>query len=236
MKKSLIRRLNRRISKQSIRKDQHGFTLVELIVVLVILAILGAILTPALIGWIDKAREKSEMSRAETLRDVAQTELIELYGKASGLEEDDTIIPPSTTKKNNNGDTDVTKSDFAKNILKLAEWDLNNPPYLFLIAVGSNKKTTGVTNNASMHDKYTIFYACYMESAQSKPLYFYNGAWTRDNPRNTEDYDGKNIIQTGNRKNLRLQYYLIANRTGRNMYDNYGDDTKNLWSYIKGFK
>ncbi len=34
-------------------KDKRGFTLVELIVVLVILAILASVLIPALIGYID---------------------------------------------------------------------------------------------------------------------------------------------------------------------------------------
>ena len=40
------------------KNNNKGFTLVELIVVLVILAILAAILVPALLGYIDRAREK----------------------------------------------------------------------------------------------------------------------------------------------------------------------------------
>ena len=40
-----------------IKEKNHGFTLVELIVVIVILAILAAILVPQLLGYIDKAKQ-----------------------------------------------------------------------------------------------------------------------------------------------------------------------------------
>ena len=62
------------------KKNNKGFTLVELIVVLVILAILAAILVPALLGWIDKAREKSVTSNAEAAYVAAQGLITEQYG------------------------------------------------------------------------------------------------------------------------------------------------------------
>ena len=62
------------------KKNNKGFTLVELIVVLVILAILAAILVPALLGWIDKAREKSVTTNAEAAYVAAQGLVTEQYG------------------------------------------------------------------------------------------------------------------------------------------------------------
>ena len=43
--------------------QKEGFTLVELIVVLVILAVLSALLVPSLTGYIDKAVESASCSR-----------------------------------------------------------------------------------------------------------------------------------------------------------------------------
>lgn len=61
-------------------KNEKGFTLVELIVVLVILAILAAILVPALLGYIDKAKEKQYVLNAKSVLTAAQACLSEAYG------------------------------------------------------------------------------------------------------------------------------------------------------------
>lgn len=63
------------------KNSNKGFTLVELIVVLVILAILAAILVPALLGYIDKAREKQTTTNAEAAYVAAQAMATEAYGK-----------------------------------------------------------------------------------------------------------------------------------------------------------
>ena len=65
---------------KDLRKSKKGFTLVELIVVLVILAILAAILIPALLGYIDKAREKQITTDANAALTAAQSTLDEEYG------------------------------------------------------------------------------------------------------------------------------------------------------------
>ncbi len=62
------------------KKNNKGFTLVELIVVLVILAILAAILVPALLGYIDNARNKQIVLNARSAMIAAQAEMSSIYG------------------------------------------------------------------------------------------------------------------------------------------------------------
>lgn len=47
-----------------LKKNKKGFTLVEIIVVLVILAILAAIMIPTMIGFVNDAQGKAEISNA----------------------------------------------------------------------------------------------------------------------------------------------------------------------------
>ena len=64
------------------KKNNKGFTLVELIVVLVILAILAAILVPALLGYIDKARNGQYLEEAHSIYTAVQAYGTEQYAKA----------------------------------------------------------------------------------------------------------------------------------------------------------
>ena len=65
--------------------NNKGFTLVELIVVLVILAILAAILVPALLGYIDRAREKQYVLNAKSALTATQAEFSSLYGAGKSM-------------------------------------------------------------------------------------------------------------------------------------------------------
>ena len=72
--------------KIKLLKNEKGFTLVELIVVLSILAVLAALLIPSLTGYIDKAKQQSIISEAQGVWTAAQASASECYGLYANAE------------------------------------------------------------------------------------------------------------------------------------------------------
>lgn len=70
-------------AKSSKRNSEKGFTLVELIVVLVILAILAAAIVPALLGYTDHAKKKKYIATAEECLKASQAVLSDRYNDPS---------------------------------------------------------------------------------------------------------------------------------------------------------
>lgn len=221
------------MNKRVTGKLNKGFTLVELIVVLVILAILAAILVPALLGYIDKAKSKKDVINAKALLDASQAELVELYAKGyeSNTNEVKSVIPGVLSNAaSNNKDTYAEDTDFAKGIYNLTGCE---EPYLFMIATGSTISGGGYNADKSQKDKYTVYYAVYMKTEKSDPLYFYDGVWTRDNPSAIGVYQTGNIT-TINGKKMKLQYYLLSNKGNKSLYDGYSQKSDdNLWWWLK---
>lgn len=210
-------------------KKNRGFTLVELIVVLVILAILAAILTPALLGYIDKAREKEDIEKAKACLDAAQGAFSQAYGKGVNTTNENVLGLDADYVKGDYKDVEASDSDAGKFVRDVTGED----PYIFLVATGSCKDNVKATD----HQMYTIYYACYVKEKGSRPYYYYNGAWTTINP--TADNNQSIIYKDTGKKsnkllsmNMYIQYYVLCNKDKKVLDNSKGGDA-NLWVYIK---
>ena len=126
-------------------KNKKGFTLVELIVVLVILAIMAALLVPALTGYIDKANQEKVIAECRSVVMAAQTTASEYYGLNKGL-----------TDKNK--DTDNAKTALAQ-IQTLAEvpttkgdGDAVTPNWYYTITIGTANGENNVVTTVVFDD------------------------------------------------------------------------------------
>lgn len=94
------------------RDAKKGFTLVEVLVVMVILAILAAAVIPSMTGYIDKAKNKAILTEARAVYVAAQSAVSEYsVGLASG-ETMNQIV-----SSGENRDPDKSINDFMEELL-----------------------------------------------------------------------------------------------------------------------
>ena len=114
-----------------------GFTLVELIVVLVILAILAAILVPTLLGYIDRAKESEILINANTFYKAAQATASEYYGIEGKTADGDTAKNGYwLTVTNDLQDTNINYMKHCYNLMDAA----NMPKFYAVAVVGQSRK------------------------------------------------------------------------------------------------
>lgn len=68
-----------------LKQDKKGFTLIEIVIVLVIVAILSAMLVPSMMGWIDDSKKKSFLQEARSALTATQAEIANLYVAGSAI-------------------------------------------------------------------------------------------------------------------------------------------------------
>lgn len=90
-----------------LRKNKKGFTLIEIIVVLVIMGILLAIAVPAILGYVGQANDAKYLSQARGGYLGAQTIVASNAGTNSG----GTIPAPDITKKSVNKELGLVDGD-----------------------------------------------------------------------------------------------------------------------------
>ncbi len=193
--------MTRRINKGSFQ-NKRAFTLVELIVVLVILALLAAMLVPALAGYIRRAKKERYYDQAHYALVAAQSIMSELYGK--GI---------SYTNDVRSGDIDWQTDDWGDKILSLLGYGRgadNMEPYILIFGVGRD----GSVDPAL---PYTVMFIAYVADANAPAVYYVDGTWTYSYPWENGMITGgngeKNKIAVGPHAGSQMTLYIVSNRT-----------------------
>jgi type IV pilus assembly protein PilA len=85
---------------KKLKKENKGFSLVELIVVVLILGILAVAVTPQIMNWIDKSKENKDLSYAGSVATAVESVALEYYGVKGSIENFDYYVTDKGVKLN----------------------------------------------------------------------------------------------------------------------------------------
>ena len=198
-------------------KNRRGFTLVELIVVLVILAVLASHLIPALTGYIDRAKRDQVVAETRMLHEAVQTAAGEAYGSSEWPSDGAIFTIASQSGRNVTNPNDTATHDNLKDryneIVKLAEVPsltdetgsfaafCDTKGSIFCVMYNSGRGLLGIyyreTGEYKVYseqkniDNYKLWYGNYKNSLTTSPMYDSDGTmshmWTVDWIENTLD-------------------------------------------------
>ncbi len=207
----------KRINKTK-HKCRQAFTLVELIVVLVILAIISAMLVPALTGYIKQTKKAKFQEMVEAYRVAGQAVMSEYYGETKGHN-----WPKKVNVSWYSTIDGVNGEPWGKKVLQLVGADrgtAKGEPYILVIGIGDPRD-----DSLSLSEKYTVYYVGYVATKKSPAIFYINGEFSYTYPtekpakiRKTGTGDNiRNWIIRPGQSDFPIQYFVVSNNTGKNI-------------------
>ncbi len=210
---------------KNIGADTKGFTLVEMIVVLVLMSMLAAIVVPMVFSYIDEARVREDIVAAEGVMVAIQSELSVEYGfvepgYATGLASAKDVImqkEPNYTRY----------KSFIEKVFEVA--DIPEDPFLLLFyTMKVDVKNTETENFYTLdidkqHEAYSCLSVVYWKDKSSKPVYydFVNNEWGIGSPYSDDHIlRTKNIIQDGVLAGREVRVCVVSSTSKYTLQDN----------------
>ena len=154
--------------------DNKGFTLVEFIVVMVILAILAAIIIPLALSHIDDAKKEQEFLDAKSFMTAIQTELMNSYSEFITGDADSEIFGTTHIMADSSDDVDLRTSKFASKVLN--KTDIPNP---YMLLFYTKAVQTYDNNTEGLYDGFDVISIVYWPTEDRFPIFynFDNSSW-----------------------------------------------------------
>ena len=135
-------------------KKNKGFTLVELIIVIAIIAILGIILAPQYIKYVDKSRWSTDQNNAKTLLKEVQTAVVDVQEQekdpGSGTITMSSSGTEAATTVSNDLKTSLTSADSHWTTTKVTNKGKaagSAPHKKYIITIDANAQVSGEWSN-----------------------------------------------------------------------------------------
>lgn len=190
-----------------------GFTLVEIIVVFVILAIVVAIAVPMLLSHIDEANKKNRVMEARTFMSAIQTQMTDEY--VNYITNGDSEVFTENHFSDSTNDINLNGSSFTDKILNKTGLE---KPYLLLMYTKAYDFTS--ENTEGINKGIKVYSIVYWPVKDEFPLYynFDSNSWEYGNlytagfmHRGADKTEDKNIILSGhNYAGELIKIYLLC--------------------------
>lgn len=210
------------------KQNNKGFTLVEVLVVIVILVVLFSILIPAFTGFLTKSADERDQEMAKSIFDHAQTAFYEKYAINEIQKDYKSVLADCGPGEPFN--CDIRNKEFAKNILK-SIGTINKSKLGYVVAVALGRCDIYADPTCELFDPlkaYTVYMAIYQPYQKNKVTFLTSdGVYHNSNPirnltsgisvnYNNEARNKNTYVLNVNGEDIYVQYYVFKSGLNNN--------------------